>query len=100
MIYFKTYYNNYIYNMSLLALISYKNKQKRLYNPKIIEESFDDLLKDYNFDIDNSDTSDISINKTTITNIENNQRLKLEELNVSNSDVEEDSPFNDSEDEK
>lgn len=89
--------------MSLLALISYRNKQKRLYNPKILEESFDDILKDYNFDtnISTLDTKkNNNIDKTTTTNIENNQRLKLEELNVSNSDVEEDSPFNDSEDEK
>jgi hypothetical protein len=89
--------------MSLLALLSYKNKQKRVYHPKVLEEAFDDLLKDYNFDTDISGISildtkkDNKIAEINILNLENNQRLKLEEVN---SDVEEDSPFNDSENEK
>jgi len=97
--------------MSLLALLSYKNKQKK--SLKVDVSSFDIILKDYNFDNNQDDDLD---NLTSFLNqkvepVE--QLLKTEDkpniqvisiinhdVDISNnSDVEEDSPFNDSENE-
>jgi hypothetical protein len=98
--------------MSLLSLLSYKNAKRR--NPKVIEASFDDLLKDYNFENNQDDFNQDNFNQddldilsglnltetTEITKLEPVIESKPDTTDISNnSDIEEDSPFNDSENE-